>query len=175
MKVIRIESLSLPTPHIALIADSAWRPDGKPLFLPDGSWSCELRIAIRVDRVGKFISPKFASRYYSSFAVVNYLKPAVDTAFYGLIDDALVQGPWLPLPETETIDIAIKADTTTSASIMIDHSAIDRAIVALSADVTLKTGDIIIMPEAIHAYIPQVDQRVAAKIGDISAIEFTIK
>ena len=175
MKVIRIDSLEHQVPQIGLIADSAWRPDGKPLFLPDGTWNCELRVAVRIDRLGKFISRKFASRYYASFSIVNYLKAADDFAFFGLIDDTVVQGTWMPLPDEGTVDLTINTDTELSTVLKIDRAEIDNAVVRLSSDVTLKTGDILILPQTIHSYLPHTNMRICVLADGTSALDFSVK
>ena len=158
MKIIRIDSLPGTPFRASLMTDSAMRPDHRPLFLPVGDWICEIRPAIRIDRLGKAIAAKFARRYYANFTLVNYLRPTIyDNDFrYNTMDDAIVVGTWTPIDQ---------ADFT------IDRNAIDLLIEYLSTTMTFKTGDIIILPDVVDAYIPEINQQI--NVSHI--LEFTIK
>ncbi len=176
MKVIRIDSIPQnEAPKIALIADSAIRPDNRPLFLPEGEWLCELRLAVRVDRLGKFISKKFAPRYYDSCSLVNYLRPLRDEAFFGLIDDAVVQGCKIELPADGIHPIELCADVNKSVSVNICRDEINEALVRLSENVTFKTGDLLLLPQILHSYSPQREMTISAQLANTKALEFTIK
>ena len=176
MKIIRIDSVQQgAAPKIALIADSAIRPDNRPLFLPEGEWICELRLAVRVDRLGKFVAKKFASRYYESCSIVNYLRPIDDEAFFGLIDDAVVQGCRLNLPADGEHMLDIQSDVKTNSPMTISRDEIDYYIERLSENVTFKTGDLLLLPQVIHSYTPRYDMAVSVKFYETKALEFTIK
>lgn len=58
-------------PSFFLKPDSALLPKGQPFFYPDFSNEIhhELELVVRIDKVGKCISEKFARRYYSSVAL----------------------------------------------------------------------------------------------------------
>ena len=51
--------------------DSAILKDGKPFFIPDFSNEVhyETELVVRINRLGKNISPRFASRYYDALTV----------------------------------------------------------------------------------------------------------
>ena len=58
-------------PVIFLKPDSAILKDGKPFFLPDFSNEVhyETEVVVRICRLGKCISPRFAHRYYDAVTV----------------------------------------------------------------------------------------------------------
>ena len=68
MKIIRLTG-SEPLSDIDFHPDSALLLPGRPLFYPDfgGDWHACLFLAIRINRLGKSVSEKFAPRYYDSF------------------------------------------------------------------------------------------------------------
>lgn len=163
MKIIRVDSPFDTTLHASLMADSTLRPDKRPLFLPEGKWVCEVRPAVRIDRLGKAISADFAPRYYSNVALVNYLRhadPQESDIKGNLMDDALVLGEWMPITDAN------------NAGLDIDTEAVNTLIEEISADTTLKTGDIIILPVLVDTYIPHLNQKVKYSSPNL---EFTIK
>ena len=58
-------------PVIFMKPDSAILKDGKPFFIPDFSNEVhyETELVVRINRLGKNISPRFASRYYDALTV----------------------------------------------------------------------------------------------------------
>jgi hypothetical protein len=169
MKIICLDQLAPLQP--ILIADSAIRPDGRPLFVPRCEVRCEVRVAIRVDRLGKNIARKFANRYWGEWALVNVMRPTADDALWTLGDDAVVQGPWQPLQEAVDVDI-----NGHKATVDIKRDVVDGLVADLSTATTFKTGDIIIMPEVLYSYTPQADTRLlATSENKITIIDFNIK
>ena len=173
MKVIRIDSGMNPF-AASLVPDSAIRPDRRPLFLPEGKWKCEIRMAVRVSRLGKMISYKFAPRYYADFAFVNCLLPADGSGFrFDIMDDAIVLGQWEPI-ESAPGEVCFDGSC---GKCHLSREEIDRYIVDISAKATFKTGDIIILPTPIFAFEPQIGQHVELSLpGDTQPLlQFNIK
>lgn len=58
-------------PVIFMKPDSALLKDGKPFFIPDFSNEVhyETELVVRINRLGKNIAPRFASRYYDALTV----------------------------------------------------------------------------------------------------------
>lgn len=58
-------------PVIFMKPDSALLKDGKPFFIPDFSNEIhyETELVVRINRLGKNIAPRFASRYYDAVTV----------------------------------------------------------------------------------------------------------
>ena len=161
MKVIRIDSPLGSSPiKASVMTDSAVRPHRRPLFLPPGSWECEIRPAVRIDRLGKAIAAKFAPRYYSEFALVNYLRPADGSAdpLADMTDDAVVTGDWRPMAEM-------------AAHAAFSQPEFDSLVEALSLNTTFKTGDIIILPAVLKSFSPAINQ----EINFDNILQFRIK
>lgn len=153
MKIFRVD-----TDNISLMADSVTHRNRQPLFLPDGEWVCEIRPAVRIDRLGKEISARFARRYYDCFTAVNFLRPVSDAAgcISDAIDDAVVVGEWQPVDNNRY---------------NISTDQIDLLIEKISHSTTLKHGDLLILPQIIEKYTPQINQTV--EIPDL--LSFTFK
>lgn len=145
--------VALP-PLFRLVPDSALTVSGQPVFLPDlpGVWEAQAGIALRVSRLGKGISPKFARRYVDALTVAVLTIPVtVEATLAGsgahtsatwCFDGALTPGKWLPLePEAKEVTFSLGPITKT---VTVDDLRIDDCIAAASSLMTLKTGDIII-------------------------------
>jgi len=64
-------TLLMSEPTIFMKSDSSILKDGKPFFIPDFSSDVqyETEIVVKISRLGKSISRKFASRYYDEITV----------------------------------------------------------------------------------------------------------
>lgn len=81
----------LENPIIFLKADSSLLKDRKPLFLPDdlGQVDYEAELVVRICRVGKTISRRFAHRYYDAVTV------GVDFTAVDMLEECKIKGlPW---------------------------------------------------------------------------------
>lgn len=147
MKILIIDSYDTPRRGLRLVADSAWRPDRRPLFVPEGadSLSAQIRPAVRVSRLGKNISPDFASRYYDAWTLVSVQDFGQAEALTA--DDSVVIGRWQPL------DLLPCSGTCCGvpASLDIPASDLSGAIAELSRGMTFKTGDVLVLPVVLAA------------------------
>ncbi|MBD5224418.1 MAG: hypothetical protein HDS68_00390 [Bacteroidales bacterium] len=131
----------------SLLADSAVVRTGTPLFLPDfaSTWMLEIVPAVVIDRLGKWIEPRFSSRYYSEALLAARLLPpegCPEGGFAMSFDGAFAPGPHLPFPESG--DFAICVDGKDEFSLSSDVLCIDDTVALVSRFMMLKTGDIII-------------------------------
>ena len=147
--------LLLP-PRLTLIADSSITPPGRPVFLPDFAdrWVAEFYFAIKICRLGKDISLKFAPRYFDSFTVAMRLLPVAmadalrqtgcPDGVVSIFDNALTLGQWQPLADEGEEDSAIVLNLNDSV-IEVDKPRFcaAQAVEAVARFCTLKTGDII--------------------------------
>lgn len=159
MKILAVDRLLTPgaprlagdtLPPVTLLTDSSAVLPGKPLFIPefDTQWRLVVCPAIRISRLGKFISDRFARRYYDAITAVARLIPLsgnITGACAQAFDSAIMLGNWLTL----TPDTPIPPVTLTHLSRMqvtLDQyiMQVDQTIADLSKFFTLKTGDIII-------------------------------
>lgn len=150
MKIIRIASLP-PQLSADIHPDSAIILPGRPLFLPDfgNGWSASVHPAVRICRLGKNISRKFAPRYYDGLTLALRLIPsgnssALDDGLLSGMDSSLVHGEWLPATLAAEPISAVTAVTETEIGPLAD--VIDSVIAAVSGYMTLKMGDIILLP-----------------------------
>ena len=72
-----------PEPMIFLKPDSALLKKNKPFFLPDFSKNLqfEAEVVLRISRLGKGISAKYANRYYDALTVRHFIRRA-DPGYY---------------------------------------------------------------------------------------------
>ncbi|MCC8071288.1 MAG: hypothetical protein LIO90_05760 [Bacteroidales bacterium] len=173
MKIIALNhpigTLPTMTPSLDVIADSALVMPGKPMFLPDFSpqWSGRLYVALRVSRLGKAISEKFASRYYDGVALALRLVPILtekelqlaggSKGLLGLFDYCVALGPWMPV---ETLGSKMTL-TFQGENIPIDAEQLQlsKTISRISQYATIKMGDVVLpcsFPNEIAIVVNQV-------------------
>ena len=169
------------SPSWWFLADSALSNLGKPFYMPESQEEAEARITIayRISRLGKTISMKYASRYYTHFApAVHFALPSLYKRLIGegmpgdpavSFDRSLFLADWIDkLTVAEDINVSCKKndETTVSFNIKNDDEAINQSIVNVSVLNTLKTGDVI---------VPVVSKPVKVRRGDILEVEFSGK
>lgn len=153
---------AMPTePVFFLKPDSSLLPKNQPFFYPDFSNDVqhELEIVVRIDKVGKCIEERFASRYYSEVALgldftARDLQQQAKTA--GLpwllskgFDGAAVVSPFVPLDslgkDVQQLHFSLSRNGevvqcgNTGEMIF----SVNRLISYVSRFMTLKTGDLI--------------------------------
>lgn len=179
-------------PIVFLKGDSTHRL-GKPFFLPD--WSnqidYEAEIVVQIDRVGKYISERFAHRYYNKVSIGLDLtardlqrraiaegKPWTMSKCF---DSAAVVGEWIDKSELSYPDKAIELrldcdGVTVQQALSSDmiHS-IDRIIAYVSQQHTLKMGDIIFTGTPSGVGTCRVGQRYTGYLSGHKLLELEIK
>ncbi len=130
----------------SLLADSAVVRTGTPLFLPDFAtdWVLEIVPGVVIDRLGKWIEPRFASRYYSeAILAARLLPPEGDPqgAFAMSFDGAFAPGRHIPFPESG--EFAISVAGYDHLTLSADTLCIDETVALASRFMMLKTGDIV--------------------------------
>lgn len=160
MKILLADSYAVSTADVRLVADSAWRPDRRPFFVPEGTGEVLLQVrpALRVSRLGKNIAERFASRYYDAAALCGLCD---DGAPFLLRDDSVVLGPWQPLEALVSMVPGI--------------AGADALISRLSAGVTLKTGDVIILPDILGCHRLSAPDTLCVRTDDKNFLDFNIR
>jgi len=135
--------------------------------------------AVRICRLGKFVAPKFAHRYYNAVTLIARLRPAhgialpasaVDTAF----DSSVVAGDWIELPSDPTPPRLEIAGSITYG-ITLDTGLVDNTLSWLSTYFMIKHGDIIVpgdfpeMPDVIP------DSVINITVNGLTCLDFKIK
>lgn len=170
---------------VDIIPDSAIIKDRKPFFMPDFSskWAYDLNIAVRVNRLGKNVGEKFASRYYDAITLCLRMIPVdmieklsvagITSNLASSFDGAIILGDWQSIDSIqEQIKISIgNFETIVNTS----DIKIDNSIKQLSKYFTFKIGDILIPAKLNHQSEFKIDDIIVGKINDIECINFKIK
>lgn len=151
MKIIRVIRTSTPL-SIDIHPDSTMILPGRPFFLPDDGDErvARVHIAVRISRLGKNISKKFASRYYDGVSVGLRLTPAgnLPVEMQGVVsamDSSTVTGEWIePSKVQEKFEVNVAGEVGEVTGLLPN---VDCAINEISKYMTLKMGDVILMPE----------------------------
>lgn len=161
MKIIVVENNYRPDavsdyPGWYVVADSALSNTGKPFYLPEepGRMEACLAIALRINRLGKGVEPRFASRYYSEYApAVHFRLPDLkkELESRGLpadpsrnFDKALFVGEFKPLENLEPLKLKINGNVCTGWDLKNLISSPEEIVSRISRLNTIKIGDMII-------------------------------
>ena len=175
--------------RMRLLADSAILPSGKPFFVPDFAdhFTCQPALCVRVDRLGKHIARRYAHRYYNSVAACGLVMAhnladadlldatdARNTSF----DGALLLGKLVPYDGATDITVNLTTEmgncVTCSWPELPDY--VDGVITELSRYMTLKMGDLIVLParenEAVELHV---GGELRATVGDAISLKTRIR
>lgn len=141
------------------LADSAMINTGKPFYLPEKDMpvTVQLGIAVRISRLGKNISEKFASRYFSEYApVLHFCLPELETSLKekGLseiaaksFDKSLFVGDFKPISDFSKLTLSVDRERVSEFSLGKLVCPIENVINQVSRLNTLKMGDLILPGE----------------------------
>ena len=163
MKIIGINnnySTEEKTPALFLMADSSLLKEGKPFFLPsfDNDFKMYPSIVIKICRLGKNISKRFASRYYDAYTfginvraeqMLSMLKSQQlpwDSAV--AFDSSAIMGDFKDIDSQEELfdksfEVRQNEDIVAKWSFNQLSHDIDALIESISSRFTLKIGDLI--------------------------------
>lgn len=134
MKIIGFSQIASQV-QMVLKGDSSLLVNSKPFFIPD--WSNDVRmtpcVVLRVSRLGKHVSARFASRYYDAVAIGLNMQAA----------DKVAQGDWT---EGWAFDYSLVVGRFVSPEILTDYSLLidaGEAIERVSRVMTIRQGDMI--------------------------------
>ncbi len=190
-----LEELDRPQPSepvVFLKPDSAIIKKNKPFFLPDFSRDIqyETEIVVRINKLGKGISKRFAHRYYNEITLgIDITARDIQKKFSseGLpwelskgFDGSAPLGEFISLNEIGDIDNidfhldinGARAQTGNTSDMIF---AVDEIIEYVSRYFTLKTGDLIFTgtPEGVGPM--RINDRLEGYLGDKKVIDFRIK
>lgn len=155
------ETLSVSEePVVFTKADSALLKDHKPFFIPDdmGKIECEAEVVVRICRLGKTISERFAHRYYDAVTVgLDFTARELQQKLRekGLpwdlckgFDGSAALGEWVQKDKFLDVQrlrfhLDINGKTVQEGCTSDMLFTVDRIISYISRFFTLKTGDII--------------------------------
>lgn len=148
-------------PATVWLSDSCLLREGRPFYVPDFDKDIKLfpSAAIRIDKVGKGIQPRFADRYWTHISpwlnaractlarqlIENGLPVDAAVAF----DCSLISAPFFELTPAEAatfcFEIRVNDNAVCTWSCEQLRLTIQQAIAHISYNTTLKTGDIILL------------------------------
>lgn len=177
---------SAENPAFITFPDSCLINQSKPLFLPD--FDSEFRLmpslGVKICRLGKCIAPKFASRYYDSFAVgfnvcaTNTLRSLREKGLpwdgATCFDGSIITGEFYPidlLQESFTVRVNEKS---CEYSFRMLRMSIDEAVAQASELRTLKNGDIVFVGFSCGPIV-EIGENVSASSGDLTLCRFRVR
>ncbi len=179
-------------PPIYMKPDSCILRNRKPFFLPDrlGRVDMSGQLVVRINRLGKSISRRFASRYWDAVTmgidfVATDLKDRLESqglpsaVSYGF-DGAAVIGDWVGKDEIDNIqDLDLELDVDGCACQRCNTGdmrfAVDSIIEYVSGFCTLKTGDIIFAGALNSSAQAAIGQHLQGFIGARNVIDFHVR
>lgn len=178
MKIISVSRLT-PTIEIDIHPDSTLLLPGRPFFLPEDGETrvARVHLAVRISRLGKNISGKFAPRYYDGVTVGLRLTPAgeIPDEMKGIVsgmDSSTVAGEWLePSSVRDAVEVRVGNETVNVENVLPE---VDAAIHEISRYMTLKMGDVLLLPEIMVTPELAPSTRLTASLGTAEVLDLKI-
>lgn len=171
-----------------VLPDSTILRSGNPLFLPE--WDDDFRLfpalAVRIDRLGKTIAPKFAGRYYNELSMAAVMmgcgrlrtlreagRPWTSAVCF---DRSCLLGDFIPKEEMAARGYAADYDgEVQECACLPGFGDIDEALAMLSADNTMKTGDVLLLLLPGEGLAVSRGTMLSTRSGDRKLLEIRIK
>ena len=170
-----------------LMADSTMLVGNKPFFIPDFAPEFVLHpaLAVRIDRLGKNIAPRFAHRYYQSASACAVVEAKVEAQFahldarYTAFDGAFMLGKAIPITDLDAdgglkVQTRINDDQSLSTS-LITTRQIDDIIAEASEYFTLKMGDMIVIGSDNEGHSLSIGEHLSGTINEKDSLTMRIK
>jgi len=179
-------------PVVYLKPDSALLKDHKPFFIPDNLGEIRFcaELVVRISRLGKSISQRFAHRYYDAITVgVNLIATDLQKKLReeGLpweeatsFDGSAVLGDWIGrenFRDVQSVHFSLKVNAmTVQESLSSDMlCTIDKLISLISTNFTLKTGDILYTGCPVELMPVHINDQITGFLEDRKVLEFNFK
>jgi 2-keto-4-pentenoate hydratase/2-oxohepta-3-ene-1,7-dioic acid hydratase in catechol pathway len=179
-------------PVVFLKPDSSILKNNKPFFLPDflSEIHYEVEVVVKISKLGKGISPKFAPRYYDGITAgiditarqiqSRLSKAGLPWEISKCFDGAAPLGKFMPVTSFEDIgnldfrlEINDKIVQQSNTSDMIFD--INEIISYVSRFFTLKTGDLIFTGTPSGVGPLKRDDHLVAYLGNVPVLDFMIR
>ena len=169
-----------------LLADSSILLPGRPFFMPE--WASFISvtpvIALRVDRLGKHIAPRFAHRDWQHLAPA-FISTGLDTqgqpveqgALSEAFDGALMLGEWVKkeqIASEATLVTTCKNSSWLCENVSHTLAQADDMVAHISRHMTLKMGDVLCVGLRSSRLI-SVGDTVTAALGNHQTLTINIK
>ena len=179
-------------PVIFTKADSAVLKDHKPFFIPDhmGRIDYENEIVVRISKLGKNISERFAHRYYDAVTVgIDFTARELQKKLRSEgkpwdlckgFDGSAALGEWVSLDKFRDIQaihfhLDINGNTVQEGCTSDMLYRVDQLIAYISQYFTLKTGDILYTGTPAGVGPVHIDDHLEGYIEDRKVLEFNCK
>ena len=179
-------------PVIFTKADSAVLKDHKPFFIPDhmGRIDYETEIVVRISKLGKNISERFAHRYYDAVTVgIDFTARELQKELRSEgkpwdlckgFDGSAALGEWVSLDKFRDIQaihfhLDINGNTVQEGCTSDMLYRVDQLIAYISQYFTLKTGDILYTGTPAGVGPVHIDDHLEGYIEDRKVLEFNCK
>ncbi|MCQ2291381.1 MAG: fumarylacetoacetate hydrolase family protein [Bacteroidales bacterium] len=169
-----------------LMADSSMLVNNKPFFVPDFApeFVMHAALAVRVDRLGKNIAPRFAHRYYQSVAACAVVEAkgiecdALD-ARYSAFDGAFMLGNAIALADVDsTKGFKVEAfanENEADSTALLTAQHIDALVAEASKYFTLKMGDMIVVGSDTTGHKLNIGEHLSATVNKADSLKMRIK
>jgi len=180
-------------PVVFTKADSALLSGGKPFFIPDFTQRCdyETELVVRISRLGRSISQRFAHRYYDAVTVgIDFTARDLQQQLrqQGLpwdlckgFDGSAAVGNFVPVSELGrgVQDLHFHLDIN-GQTVQQGHTAdmtytVDELVSYISQYFTLKTGDLIFTGTPVGVGPVHEDDHLTGWLEDRKVLEFNVK
>lgn len=180
-------------PVVFTKADSALLSGGKPFFIPDFTQRCdyETELVVRISRLGRSISQRFAHRYYDAVTVgIDFTARDLQQQLrqQGLpwdlckgFDGSAAVGNFIPVSELgrDVQDLHFHLDIN-GQTVQQGHTAdmtytVDELVSYISQYFTLKTGDLIFTGTPVGVGPVHEDDHLTGWLEDRKVMEFNVK
>ena len=179
-------------PVIFTKADSAVLKDHKPFFIPDhmGRIDYETEIVVRISKLGKNISERFAHRYYDAVTVgIDFTARELQKKLRSEgkpwdlckgFDGSAALGEWVSIEKFLDIQavhfhLDINGNTVQEGCTSDMLYRVDQLIAYISQYFTLKTGDILYTGTPAGVGPVHIDDHLEGYIEDRKVLEFNCK
>ncbi len=180
------------SPVIFTKADSALLSGGKPFFLPDFTTRCdyETELVVRIGRLGRSISPRFAHRYYDAVTVgIDFTARDLQEKLRarGLpwelskgFDGSAVIGDFVPvteLPDVQNLHFRLELNGETVQTGFTGDMLfkVDTLVSYISRFYTLKMGDLIYTGTPVGVGPVHVGDHLVGYLEDRKLLEFNVR
>lgn len=179
-------------PVIFMKPDSALLKDGKPFFIPDFSDEIhyETELVVRINRLGKNISERFAHRYYDAVTVgIDFTARDLQRKFRSAgnpwelskgFDNSAAIGRFVPVSRFEDIqklnfNLAIDGQKVQQGNTADMLFKVDEIIAWISKFFTLKIGDLLFTGTPVGVGPVSVGQHLQGSLEDEKLLDFYIR
>ena len=179
-------------PVIFMKPDSAILKDSKPFFIPDFSQQIdyETELVVRINRLGKNISERFAHRYYDAVTVgIDFTARDLQRKFRAEgkpwelckgFDSSAAIGDWVDVEKFKDIqDIHFHLDIN-GKTVQTGHTrdmlfGVDKIIAYVSQFCTLKIGDLLFTGTPVGVGPVNIDNHLEGYLENEKVLDFYIR